>query len=126
MKLTKPGDAYVAQVRSYAYLLWKQYGIRVVGVMLIFLPRDNPKDPEVWEERFEDHNFEAARLMLKQELYKHRLTMEAETLDDFKNLFRMKCASQYCAFCNKPFSELLNLGTKLLKTGKYPIRKKPQ
>ncbi len=120
-KSSTPPDGYMAQVRSYAYLLRAQYKITVAGVMLVFLPRDNPWNPTVWEKQFTPRDFEKAKAMLIEERRKHRLTMKASTMQDLKELFKYRCTNSYCKYCSQPFSDLLTLGKRALK--KLPIMK---
>jgi len=121
-KSRRPPAGYMYQVRAYALLLLRQYGLRVAGVMLIFIPRDNPRAPTIWEERFTDRDFDAAGAMLKQELAKHRLAMQAETFDDLKNLIKnYRCVNEYCRYCRRPTSELNNIAKLVVSQRKLPI-----
>lgn len=122
-KEKNPGDGYKYQVRAYAWLLKKQYGVTVKGVMLIFIPRDNPMNPTVWEELFTERNFKDAAEMLKAERAKHRATMTASRLEDFRALFKHKCGSPYCEPCKKDMPTLLKTASKMLAFGKFPIKK---
>jgi len=47
-KRKDPGPVYREQVEAYAYFIYKQYKIKVKGVMLVFVIRDNPATPVVW------------------------------------------------------------------------------
>lgn len=122
-KVNKPGIGYERQVMAYAWLLRKQYGIKVEGVMLIFIPRDNPKDPVIWEALMTPKMWERAYSDLKKDRALHQLTMKAKTLEDAKILFENKCGNEWCDFCSKPKSELVNLAKRVLKTGNFPIKK---
>ena len=117
----KPALGYMRQVRAYAYLLWKQYGVKVDGVMLMFIPRDNPLEPKVWELAIEGDTAELGEeLLVDRKL--HRRTMQATTVEEMMALSKAKCGSYYCEACKKPSKELRGLFTRFVKTkNKFPI-----
>jgi len=120
-KKVNPGANYKRQVRAYAYLLWKQYGIKVEGVMLVFLPRDNPRVPTIWELRMNEHHYEEARKELSADRKLHKRTMVASTWEEVRDLFMTNCGGEYCDHCKKPAKMLLaDLKPKL---SKLPIKK---
>lgn len=108
-KQKKPGNGYVRQVLAYAYLLKKQYKIEVAGSMLVFLPRDNPKNAVVWEQAITPKVTEDTRKALKHDRQLHKRTMEAKTLAEFKELLKERCGGEYCDGCKAPTAGLLNL-----------------
>ncbi len=120
-KRTKPGINYEWQIKSYAYLLWKQHSIKVRGCMLVFIPRDNPRKPAIWEHVMKATDFEQVRLNLKADKIKHKKTMQAATLSEMKPLLKSRCGDPYCDGCKKTDAFL----TKLLKLNidKFPIKK---
>lgn len=120
-KLKKPGAGYVRQITAYAYLIWKQYKIRVAGVMLVFIPRDNPRRPVIWEQDVTDVSMEQTRKALKADRLLHKKTMKAHTVEDFKELLKVYCGGEYCEACKAPTPGLL----RLLKTHQddFPIKK---
>lgn len=120
-KKTKPGEGYTRQIKAYAYLLWKQYGIRVKGVMLVFLPRDNPRNVVIWEQAVTDKVMEETRLALKADRLLHKKTMRARTIDDFKELLERRCGGQYCEGCKVPTPGLLRLLKE--QRSQFPIKK---
>lgn len=120
-KKRKPGNGYTHQIRAYAYLLWKQYGIKVAGVMLVFIPRDNPHKPVVWEEQVTDESLERTRKQLKKDRKLHRATMNASTMSDFKELMDNNCAGEYCDGCKAPTPGLLRLLKE--QRAEFPIKK---
>lgn len=122
-KLKNPGLGYELQVKAYAYLLWKQYGIKVKGVMLVFIPRDNPKKPVIWELVMQERDWKFAADMLKRNRALHSKTLNASTLDQMKKLMAHKCGSEWCEQCRVPMAKKLEVVSKYLKAGKYPIRK---
>jgi hypothetical protein len=119
-KKNKPGIAYMRQVRAYAYLLWKQHGIKVKGVMLVFLPRDNPKNVVIWEEPVTPRSLDQTRLDLKADRKLHKQTMEASTMEDFKELLKHRCGADYCDGCKAPTPGLLRLLKEQRK--QFPIK----
>jgi hypothetical protein len=118
-KAKRPPENYKRQVRAYAYLLWKQHKIKVVGLMLVFIPRDNPKEPTVWEHRIKETDFDNFRSELLVDLRTHRKTMMAKTIEDMKPLL-VSCGGQYCRVCAHTRSRNLGLLTKHLN--KFPIK----
>ena len=122
-KEKSPGEGYKRQVRAYAVLLKKQYKIRVAGVMLVFIPRDNPR-PEnirVWESLMSDKDFEHGVLELKADKKLHRRTMNASSIEEVLDLFKTKCGSPYCEHCKIPKAELPKVAKRILP--KLPIIK---
>lgn len=121
-KQTQPGSSYKAQITAYAYLLQKQYGIRVKGVILAFIPRDNPHRLVTWEAPVTDALLEKTRRALKADKRLHRLTMKAKTMDDFKELLEVFCDDAYCDACRKVSTPGF---LKLLKQhrGDFPIKR---
>lgn len=120
-KVRNPSAEYSAQVRAYAYLLRKQYGIVVSGVMLMYLPRDNPRKPQIWEEPIKPDFWEKTRVRLKHWKGLHKKTMYADNLKDILELSKNRCGGQYCEACKKTPAQLKGLFTKLLPN--YPIIK---
>jgi hypothetical protein len=115
-----PPISYVRQVRAYAYLLWKQYGLKIHGCMLMFIPRDNPQEPTVWEYVITESNEDLkAELMVDKRL--HRRTMKADTVEEMLSLSKTKCGGEYCDACKKTPKELKGLFTRLVNKGKFPI-----
>ena len=119
----KPSAGYSMQVRAYAYLLKKQYGIDVHGVMLVFLPRDNPKTPSIWEHVMTPREYAKIRGELIQQKALHKQTMLCETLEDYKELMPNRCGGLYCRYCNKTDERLLGMFTRFVKNDRYPIAK---
>jgi hypothetical protein len=119
----KPSAEYSMQVRAYAYLLGKQYGLEVHGVMLVYLPRDNPKTPTIWEHVMTPREYDKIRdeLLLQKKL--HKLTMECVTVRDYKKLLELRCKNPYCRYCTKSDERLLGMFTKFTRADKYPIIK---
>lgn len=122
-KAKKPPENYMRQVRAYAYLLYKQYGIKVKGLMLVFIPRDNPKEPTVWEYKIRPDSMLSFKQELLEDKRLHKKTMVASTIEDMKPLLRNHCGSEYCKACQMPMAEKLKLMTKFIKQGKFPIKK---
>jgi len=121
-KAVKPPLNYKRQVRAYAYLLWKQYGIKVYGCMLMFIPRDNPAEPTIWEYAIRE-TMEELREELMVDKRLHKRTMLASTVDEMLALSKAKCGDEYCDNCKKTPKELKKLFTDLVNKGKYPILK---
>jgi hypothetical protein len=120
-KERSPGEGYMRQVRAYAVLLKKQYGIKVFGVMLIFIPRDNPRKVYVWEQVLTDRDYEQAKIELLADRKLHRRTMVAQTIDELMDLAKTNCGSAFCDYCKKPRTEIRKIFTELLRKDKFPI-----
>lgn len=104
-KQKRPGAAYIEQVETYAYMLWKQYGIRVEGVMLMFIPRDNPTSPTVWVDVLDKLDFKRVGKRIKTYKRMHRDALRAETLKDALALADYgKCKNEWCRVCKSPDS----------------------
>jgi len=120
-KKRDPGANYRRQVQAYAYLLWKQHGIKVEGVMLVFLPRDNPFSPTIWELKMTDDQYEGAKADLRADLKLQRRTMKAKDLSEFRDLFKTRCGGPYCEACKLEAKELIRKVRS--KLDRFPIKK---
>lgn len=122
-KERSPGEGYVRQIRAYAVLLKHQYGIRVKGVMLVFIPRDNPSPNRIaiWEEVITDRDFKQGKLELKADKRLHRKTMVASSVEEVMELAETKCGSPFCNYCKMTKSVFRNLIKPIVK--KLPIMK---
>lgn len=122
-KVKKAPEGYRRQVRAYAYLLRKQYGIEVAGCMLVYIPRDNPKTPSVWEYLIKPGDWAEFRAELMQDKRLHRKTMAADNIEDMKALLKYKCGNAYCETCKMTTGAQVKLLTKFISQKKYPIAK---
>ena len=100
-KMKNPGDAYKEQILSYVVLLTKQYNIHIEGAMLVFIPRDNPKEPSVWSHKVTDADFKGQVKKLKKYRMAHKAILNASK---FKDLLRIydefgMCQKQDCPVC---------------------------
>lgn len=100
-KQKDPGDGYISQIRAYAYLLKKQYGLKIRGVMLAFIPRDNPQYPTIWEQAILPHDFRLIREDLKLWKSAHKRVIRAGSWKDIKALYEDYglCKDPYCDTC---------------------------
>lgn len=120
-KEKSPGEGYIRQIRAYAVLLKKQYGIKVQGVMLVFIPRDNPRPEKisVWEHALTDKDFEDALVELKADKKLHKKTMVASTVEEVMELAKTNCGSTFCDYCKMPKLDFRNIAKRIVK--KLPI-----
>lgn len=126
-KQVNPGANYKRQVRAYAYLLWKQHGIKAVGCMLVFLPRDNPWQPAIWEHKMGPEEYADAKVELLHDRRIHQLTMKARTVEEMVELSKNNCDNPYCDNCKRSKSDTKKLFTRLLeKRNPFPIKKEPK
>lgn len=122
-KLKDPGLGYRLQVLAYAYLLWKQYGIKVKGTMLVFIPRDNPKKPVIWELVMQLRDWTEAGSMLKHNRMLHAKTMRASTLAEMSELIKHKCGSEWCEACALSTAVKTRAIKNCLAANRYPIKR---
>lgn len=101
-RVKDPGQVYIEQIEAYALFLRLQYGIVVAGVMLFFVPRDNPKEPKVYVKELSNADFK--RIMTKFKVYRkmHREALAVSTMKEALNLARYgKCVHPRCGYCTK-------------------------
>lgn len=99
-KLKNPGRVYIEQIETYALYLWLEHGIKVAGVMLMFIPRDNPKEPAVWAREMDDADFRAVKMRIKTYKKMHKQVLAVETLKEALALIDWgKCKKPYCEVC---------------------------
>lgn len=120
-KEKNPGEGYKRQVRAYAVLLRKQYKITVKGVMLVFIPRDNPHKIAIWEQAMGPRDFALGVEELKADKKLHKKTMIAQTLDEVMQLAETSCGSAFCDYCKMKKPDFQRLIKKVLP--KLPIMK---
>lgn len=100
-KTLNPGPEYQEQIESYAYLLWKQYGILVEGVMLCFIPRDNPKQAKFYTQEVDKRKLKEIRNRLQNYKRLHKLAMKASTAKDVWAIAKTyRCPKPYCKYCS--------------------------
>lgn len=100
-KEVDPGSGYISQIRAYAYLLTKQFGLQIKGVMLAFIPRDNPQYPTVWEQQILPHDHRLIRDNLRTWKAAHKDVIAATR---WSHIVALKsdyglCADPYCDTC---------------------------
>ena len=120
-KLRNPGDGYIRQIRAYAVLLRKQYKVKVKGVMLVFIPRDNPAKPAVWEATLSERDYEVAMEELKADKRLHKKTMFATSVEDIIELAKTNCGGAFCTSCKKSKPDFMSLIKKAMKTNKAKL-----
>lgn len=122
-KERSPGKGYERQIRAYAVLLKHQYKIKVKGLMLVFIPRDNPSPTSlaIWEHVLTDKDFKDGKLELKADRELHRKAMEAKTVDQVMALAKTRCGSQYCEYCKLDTTAFRKIANQVVD--KLPIMK---
>jgi hypothetical protein len=127
-KKKSPGKVYIEQVETYALMLYLQYGIKVEGVMLQFIPRDNPVEPAVWVKILDIKGTDGKRIMKRTKTYKlqHKEVLAAGTLDEVLALARFgRCANDWCSTCKRdvPLKKQLRAAYKVGDRKRYlPLR----
>lgn len=124
-KLKSPGAAYKEQVETYATLLYLQYKIKVEGVMLMFLPRDNPKEPQVWVDLIDRPDMKAVWKRLKAYKKMHAEALAVETAKEAIALARYgRCKNEWCQTCKRPDeleAQLRSAHKRGVKKGHVPL-----
>lgn len=104
-KKKSPGAAYKEQVETYALMLYLQYGIKVEGVMLMFIPRDDPKMPEVWVKLVSRKRLKVVHERIKAYKKMHRAALNAETEEEAVALAAFgRCSHEWCKVCKSSLS----------------------
>ena len=104
-KQKSPGATYREQVETYAYMLYKQYGIKVEGVMLMFIPRDDPTKPTVWVKLVDAKDFKRIGARIKAYKQMHKEALNAETLSEALALAEWgRCKGDWCKTCKSGLS----------------------
>jgi hypothetical protein len=106
-KRTNPGVAYTEQVETYALMLWRQYGIKVKGVVLMFIRRDNPtwEAPVIWYMTLRTSDFKAIEARTERYKKRHQRVLTAQTEEEVLDLAKYgRCNSAYCRVCKSPTS----------------------
>jgi hypothetical protein len=117
-KQKSPGAAYKEQVETYALMLYRQYGIKVEGVMLMFIPRDDPTKPSVWVNLIDEKDLKRVAKRVKKYKQQHKEALHAETLEEAVALAEYgKCKGEWCRICRSGVSLKEQL-RKAYKTGK--------
>ena len=100
-KARNPGQTYKEQAMAYAYLLGKQYDLKILEVILFFIPRDNPRNPTTYQEYVTPSSLEKIKSKIK--IYKraHKEVLNLSSLKEVKQLYEDygKCSNPYCKTC---------------------------
>lgn len=104
-KIKSPGRVYIEQIETYALYLWLQHGIKVEGVMLMFIKRDNPAEPAVWARTLDDDDFKRIKARTKKYKQMHKEVLAVQTMKEAIALARYgKCKNSYCKSCRSRVS----------------------
>lgn len=83
-KADNPGRAYTEQVEAYAWAMGEQYNIRIKGVSLMFIIRDNPTTPHIWAKELDDKDFNRIGKRLERYTEQHKKAYLVQTKDHLK------------------------------------------
>lgn len=100
-KAKNPGNAYIDQIKTYIYLLRKQYKIKVNKAMLVFIPRDDPTKPTYFQLKVSKEELENIGIKLKKSKKAHKRILNLTTskeLKEYINEFGF-CDNEYCKVC---------------------------
>lgn len=104
-KKKSPPKSYKEQIETYALMLWLQHKIKVEGVMLMFIPRDDPTKPEVWVDLVDGTQMKAVQQRIKRYKVMHKEALAAETAAEAIALARYgKCSHEWCKVCRSGLS----------------------
>lgn len=83
-KVNNPGRAYTEQVEAYAWAMGEQYNVRIKGVCLMFIIRDNPTTPHIWAKELTDADFKKIGRRLERYTEQHKKAYLVGTKDQLK------------------------------------------
>lgn len=108
-KQRDPGASYKSQIKAYAWLLTKQYGLNIKSTILMFLPRDNPNRPVYWEQGWSDADMPAMGRQLKRWKQAHTDVLAAKKWTDVQELIDNygSCGGEYCKVCASSSVQML-------------------
>lgn len=100
-KATNPGIAYTEQVETYALMLKLQYGIKVKGVLLMFIKRDSPRKPVFFGRVLKNLDFPKIAKRINEYKKIHKEVLSIETLKEAKGMLKKygKCKNPMCDTC---------------------------
>lgn len=130
-KLVNPGVSYIEQIETYAFFIKRQHKITVKGVMLCFIPRDNPAKPVIWSRTMKKSHYAIVKARFKQYRRAHRDALDLATKDDIRDLVANyePCTNPFCEVCPKVHGKaarrlvMLNAFKAGKANGHVPIRK---
>jgi len=118
-KSKTPGVVYQEQIETYAAFLRLQYGIKVKGIILFFVPRDDPSQPVMWTKTLDIDDIRRIIKRTKRYMRQHEEVMNVETKAEAMALAKYgSCSNYFCKECKKP-----DLKSALLRAFKSGLRK---
>ncbi len=100
-KQKDPGQTYKEQITFYSYLLKVQWGLLAQSVLLVFIPRDNPRSPVCWGSIVTKESLTKVKRSFSVYRKAHNAVMTASSksevlqmLEDFGT-----CKGEYCEVC---------------------------
>lgn len=105
-KRTDPGISYIEQVEAYALMLWLEHGIKVKSIILMFVKRDNPKEPVIWSYELGELDFKRIKTKIIKYKRQHREALAASTLKEALLLAQYgRCKNPYCKSCKSAVTQ---------------------
>lgn len=99
-KAVSPGASYKEQIETYALYMDKEHGIKIHGVLLMFIRRDNPKDPVMFGRVFTDTMYAKAEKRTKRYQKQHQHVLDITTKKEALALLENgKCKNPFCKTC---------------------------
>lgn len=87
-KVLNPGRGYTEQVEAYAFAIQEQYGIKIKGVNLMFIVRDNPTTPHIWTRELNEKDYRNIGRRLQRYTEQHKKAYLVHTKDQLKWAWR--------------------------------------
>ncbi len=121
-----PGEAYKEQLFSYAWLLNKQHKLKILGVMNLFVPRDNPADPVMWSEKITPAIQKETFRRLKQYRAAHKAALNVKSSKGMARLWDEfgPCKNPYCKVCSSHDPKKLLVQTFKRNKHNFPLLEK--
>lgn len=100
-KASNPGVSYQEQIEAYALMLKLQYGIKVKGVLLMFIKRDSPREPVFFGRVLDKLDFPKIAKRINAYKKLHKEVLRIETLDQALAMHEKygKCKNPMCDTC---------------------------
>lgn len=125
-KAKDPGLTYKLQIFTYALCMQLQYGIKIKGVCLMFIAKENPclENISMYTSLVTKRKLLKVKNLLKKYLSTKKACVTASCYDDI-DIKLEKCSDPYCPVCTKYTEEQLNdfLRAKMNKDNGFPIIK---
>lgn len=87
-KKKDPSAAYKEQLKSYAHALSRQLNIKIHGICLVFISRDNPRRRSTWFLELTDNERKQSKLGVARYLRQHRSVLRLTKFSELYELYK--------------------------------------